>query len=332
MLLSRRHVLRSLAASPLLLHAGALGAAAPFDPVGAVRELARITREEYHDARLAGAIADRLLAALRDGRLRAASADELANLLNREIAAASSDDHFVVMAGEMGDMRPVPPTEPHSETPPLNAKELAFLKSQSFGFPIAEILSGNVGRLAVRDQFYRPAPEVRQRLATAMTFLRDTAALIVDLTETMGGDPKSVALALSYFFDSPPFVVNRFRWRRLPTQEFATSADPGGPLYGAKRPVAVLVSKSSYSAAEEFAYDMQVLRRGIIVGERTPGAANHALPVPIAGALTAFIPKARAENPVTGTNWEGVGVSPDVPASPPTVTAAHRVLLDRLAG
>jgi hypothetical protein len=332
MLLSRREIVHSIMSSPLLLQSSSskVRAAGPFDPARTVEHLARVTREEYHDARLAAAIADRLIAGMRSGGFASGNPAQFADRLNGEIAAASGDDHFVVMAGEMADMRPVPPTEPHSETLPLNDRERTFLKAQNFGFAVAEVLPGNVGRLAVREQFYRPAPEVRQRLAAAMSFLADTAALIVDLRKTIGGDPKSVALALSYFFEGAPFVVNRFRWRKLPTQEFSTSADPGGPRYGARRPVAVLVSKSSFSAAEEFAYDMKVLRRGIIVGENTPGAANHALPVALEGGFTAFIPKARAENPLTGTNWEGVGVDPDVPASPPTVTAAHRVLLKRL--
>ena len=102
------------------------------------------------------------------------------------------------------------------------------------------------------------------------------------------------------------------------------------PFSYAGKPVFVLTSGRTFSGGEEFAYDMQVLKRGIIVGERTPGAANHALPVSIQGGLTAFVPRARAENPVTGTNWEGTGIAPDELASPPTVAEAHRVLLQRL--
>jgi C-terminal processing protease CtpA/Prc len=92
----------------------------------------------------------------------------------------------------------------------------------------------------------------------------------------------------------------------------------------------VLLSNSSFSAAEEFAYDMKALGRGLIVGVQTPGAANHALPVPIAGGFMAFIPKARAENPVTHSNWEGIGVTPDVATDPPNVEAARDALISRL--
>jgi hypothetical protein len=330
MRIGRRHLVQGIVASPLALATAALGNVRHFDPAPSVRHLALVTRRDYHDAALGRAIAERLLAALATGRLRAGSAADLADRLNTEIIAASHDAHFMVMAGAMPDMRPAPPTEPHGETLPLNAREREYLRRINFGFSVAEILEGNVGRIAIRDQFYRPVAEVRRHLALAMEFLADTDGLIVDLTGAIGGDPKTVALFISYFFDRAPFVVNRFRWRGLPVQEFLTTREPGGPLYGESRPVAVLVSASSFSGAEEFAYDMQVLKRGIIVGERTPGAANHALPVSIQGGLTAFVPRARAENPVTGTNWEGTGIAPDELASPPTVAEAHRVLLQRL--
>ena len=301
------------------------------DPAATVRHLAETTRKQYHDATLAARIADHLLARLADGAFSIADSQALARALNAEIATVSRDAHFVVMAGAMADMRAVPPSEPHQPTPPLKASELAVLDREKFGFPTAEILSGNVGRIEVQPQFYRPAAEIRAAAAAAMEVVAPTSALIIDLTRTIGGDPRSVAFFLSYFFDRPEFVVNRFRWRSLPVEEFSTTRRPGGPLYGESRPVAVLVSRSSYSAAEEFAYDMQALRRGIIVGQKTPGAANHALPVQLVGGFTAFVPMARAENPVTGTNWEGVGVTPDVAADPPTVEAARQTLLARVA-
>ena len=323
--------MKTALAAPILLSGSKLLAASSFDVAPAVRHLAEVTRAEYHDQRLGAAIADRLLSAMARGRLQSTSAEQLANKLNHEIKAASSDAHFVVMAGDMSGMRDVPPTEPHAQTPPLSERELRFLQGKNFGIASAEVLAGNIGRLAIRPQFYRPTREVRERYARAMTSLSGTAGLIVDLRETIGGDPKTVALVLSYFFARPPFVINRLKWRNLPTEEFWTTAEPGGPKYGEKRPVAVLVSDSSYSAAEEFAYDIQVLGRAIVIGERTPGAANHALPVVLSGGFTAFIPKARAENPVTGTNWEGVGVRPTVELSSPTIQDARRVVLERLA-
>ena len=72
----------------------------------------------------------------------------------------------------------------------------------------------------------------------------------------------------------------------------------------------------TFSAAEEFAYDLQQLKRVLIVGERTGGGAHAGLFYPIKTHFIAFIPTFRAINPVSGTNWEGVGVQPDLPVAP----------------
>ena len=328
----RRQLLKAIAVASFFLPGGGALAEPVSDRAATVTALAGETRRLYQDAAVGTAVADRLLAALGAGRFDgAATPDALASLLNAEIAAASGDGHFAVMPEMMMHAATVPPTPPHSETPPLSDEERRHLERVDYGLAAVEILPGNVGRIDLR-QFYRPAAEVRARLAAAMAGLADSWAMIVDLSANVGGDPKTVAHFLSYFFDRPPFVVNRFRWRNLPVEEFRTTADPGGPRYGESRPLIVQVSRSTFSAAEEFAYDVQALRRGSIVGEVTGGGANHALPVAIPGGFTAFIPQARAENPVTGTNWERVGVRPDLPvAAAEAARAAHRLALQRVA-
>ena len=327
--MNRRHILSGLATLPLIASVPSAFAES-FDPAPSVHSLAAAVRELYHDATIAGRIADRLLASLAAGSFASGQTPQaLADLLNREIRTASNDLHFVVMSGTMHHST-VPPTPPHSQTAPFTPTELEALRRTNFGIAAVAILPGNVGRLDLR-QFYRPAAEVRGRLGAAMAALADSWAMVVDLTRNVGGDPNTVALLLSYFFDRPSFVVNRFRWRSGSVEEFRTTAEPGGPRFGETKPLVVLVSGSTYSAAEEFAYDVQALRRGTIVGEVSGGGANHALPVTIVGGLTAFIPQARAENPVTGTNWERAGVQPDVRAAGGAIArVGHRLALDRI--
>jgi C-terminal processing protease CtpA/Prc len=57
---------------------------------------------------------------------------------------------------------------------------------------------------------------------------------------------------------------------------------------------------------------MQVMNLAQMVGETTGGGANPGGTVPLAAGLAMFVPNGRARNPITGTNWEGVGVIPDV--------------------
>ena len=53
-----------------------------------------------------------------------------------------------------------------------------------------------------------------------------------------------------------------------------------------------------------------------MIGEATPGAADHITPVCISTHVRAFIPEAWVRDAVTGTNWEGSGVIPDVACEP----------------
>jgi C-terminal processing protease CtpA/Prc len=84
------------------------------------------------------------------------------------------------------------------------------------------------------------------------------------------------------------------------------------PFSYAGKPVFVLTSGRTFSGGEEFAYDMQVMKLAQVVGGTTGGGANPGGTVPLAAGLTMFVPGGRARNPITGTNWEGVGVIPDV--------------------
>ena len=48
-----------------------------------------------------------------------------------------------------------------------------------------------------------------------------------------------------------------------------------------------------------------------VVGEATPGAADHVLPIRLASTVLAHVPRAYVRDALTGSNWEGVGVVPD---------------------
>jgi C-terminal processing protease CtpA/Prc len=105
-----------------------------------------------------------------------------------------------------------------------------------------------------------------------------------------------------------------------------------GPRYLDKK-VYILTSRHAFSAPESFAYSLQALGRVTVVGEATAGGANPGREFPINEHFAIFIPTGRAVNPVTGTNWEGVGVKPDiaVPSSAALKTAhlaALRALLE----
>ena len=93
------------------------------------------------------------------------------------------------------------------------------------------------------------------------------------------------------------------------------------------KPLYVLTSARTFSGGEEFAYDMQSLKLATLVGETSGGGANGGGRVPIGSGMSLFVVRTRQINPVTGTNWEGVGVKPEIV----TVAAdALRVALEKL--
>ena len=100
-----------------------------------------------------------------------------------------------------------------------------------------------------------------------------------------------------------------------PTDKHTPSATPvwvPGRRFGANKPVYVLISKETFSAAEAFAYDLQALKRATVVGEPSGGGAHPFVYRRLSEHYVLSLPEARSINPVTGKDWQGVGVIPDV--------------------
>lgn len=175
-----------------------------------------------------------------------------------------------------------------------------------------QCLPGNIGYFELFGFKWKDKNSI-DGIAEAMNSLANTNALIIDLRSSPGGDPATVALLSSYLFDQPTHL-NDIYWRESDrTQQFWTSANVTGKRYGQRKDVYVLTSKHTFSGAEEFSYNLKNLRRAIIVGETTRGGAHPAMEFRISDHFVASIPNGRAISPTTKTNWEGIGVIPDVP-------------------
>lgn len=192
-------------------------------------------------------------------------------------------------------------------------------------------LDGNVGYLRF-DGFVDPA-ECPSTIVTAMTALAGTSALIIDLRENAGGGVAgSTPLLESYLFDRRTHLSDvSFRYTGE-IRERWTLDSVAGARFGGQKPVYLLTSAHTLSAAEELAYDLQALKRATIVGETTSGQAHATFEARIDDHFEILLPSGRTLNPVTGADWEGVGVMPDVkvPASDALGTA-QRLVREKLA-
>lgn len=253
----------------------------------------------------------------------AASPGAFAEALTRDLREAGKDGHFSVRHDP--EFKP----RPEAEDRPPSREELEQLRKsaarRAFGLAKVEQLAGNIGYLDVRG--FGPTEFVGPAFSAAIQILSGTEALILDLRQNGGGDPESVAYLVSHFFAEGDTrhlnsIYNRPRDR---TRQYWTSPTVA-PRY--TRPVYVLTSGRTFSGGEECAYDLQTQKRAVLVGETTGGGANPGGPVALGHGFAAFIPTGRAINPVTNTNWEHVGVKPDlaVPAAE-ALKVAHAAIL-----
>jgi hypothetical protein len=281
-------------------------------------------------------LADLAEAMTKDVRERIAEGDyenysktsTLCDALTRHLRGVSKDKHLAVVFH--AEPRPAGPDAVAPPSPEALEERRRASARGNFGFVKVEILPGNVGYLDVRG--FAPVEFARGAAAAAMGFLAGTDALIVDLRTNGGGEPAMVAHLASYFFDEEPVHLNDL-WERAGdrTEEWWTERSLPGPRYGAARPVFVLTSRQTFSGGEEFAYDLQTQRRAPIVGDPTGGGAHPTKGVRLSDHVDLHLPFARAVNPITKTNWEGVGVKPDVAvAAEKALSTAHALAARRL--
>jgi hypothetical protein len=254
-----------------------------------------------------------------EARLEAGEYDDLDEItlterLTRDLQEITGDRHLrVVLGGGPGPRRQriEEPEEPKDH----EARRLAMRRMgrlDNFGIRQVERLDGNVGYLDVR-RVAVPA-NAGPAIGAAMELVAGTYALIIDLRHNHGGAPEGVVFWCSYLLDERPTRLNDiFHADTGETRQFWALPYVPGTRY-LDRPVFVLTSGRTFSGGEDFAYTLQALGRATVVGETTGGGAHPTRGFPISAAVHIGIPFARSVNPVTGTNWQGTGVVPDVPA------------------
>lgn len=259
-----------------------------------VARVDKLLRERYVEPHMGAKASTHVSKALADGAYsNLAELEALAERLTTDLQSVTNDKHLHLRV-----------------TGPMRAPEAGDgPKGPKHGVHEAQVLAGNIGYLELHG--FAPAAMSKEPMAAAMKTLADTDAIIFDLRNNGGGAPDGVQYLCSYLFDEKTHL-NSLYWRDGDrTEEFWTLDE----VDGAKRPnvpVFVLTSGDTFSAGEEFVYNLQTRKRATVVGETTGGGANPGGILEVAPQLGMFVPTGKAINPVTNTNWEGVGVKPDV--------------------
>ncbi|HZX70915.1 MAG TPA: S41 family peptidase, partial [Rhodanobacter sp.] len=255
------------------------------------------------------------------------SAEKFADTLTDALQRDSHDQHLEVHYFEDA----IPLKSDQDDSPVDKAAELAEEARFNFGFSGVDRLQGDIGYIDLH-KFSRPQG-VAPRIAAAMALLADTKGLIIDLRHCGGGDPESVMLVASYLYDKPTHL-NDVYWRdENRTERRWTQASVPGTKYGEQRKIYLLTSSDTFSGCEDFAYALKNNRRATIVGETTGGGAHAGSPRRLGAHFMMFVPSGRPINPITHTDWEGVGVTPDIktPAKKALDVAQIAILKQMLA-
>ncbi|MBL7794948.1 MAG: hypothetical protein JNJ90_00450 [Saprospiraceae bacterium] len=272
-----------------------------------IEKLSALLQERYVFPDIAKATGEHLSKQFKAGVFDAAQeVRSFADALTREAQAITKDKHLRV--------RPAPPFAVQTAATPAQMTE-AMLQDRvrqreiTAGFAAAQKLEGNIGYLDLRGFAH---PQAGAAIADHyMALLATSDAVIIDLRKNGGGNPAMVQYLCSYFFDKRVHL-NSLYWRDGDrTEEFWTLDKVGGKKMP-DVPLFVLTGNRTFSGAEEFSYNMQTQKRATLVGETTGGGANPGGSVPVNDKFMVFIPMGKAVNPVTKTNWEGVGVVPEV--------------------
>jgi hypothetical protein len=253
------------------------------------------------------------------------SVEELCTRLTADLRQVSGDLHLEVIYQEKSGPKAASALNGVGRT--ARDQTLAG-KLTNFGFETVSRLEGNVGYLDLRE-FYA-VENGFETAAAAMAFLGNTDALIIDLRENPGGAVSMNSLLSTYLLGRKQIHLNGLRGRE-PGQAGELWTVPQAPRSIYSRDVYLLTSSRTFSQAEAFAYQLQQLKRATLVGERTGGGAHLVEFEPIVDHVVLRLPKGRFVHPVTQTNWQGVGVTPDVETSSgEALTKAYLLALTQL--
>lgn len=167
------------------------------------------------------------------------------------------------------------------------------------------------GTCVIRIDGLEPAAVALPYVDAAFTLAHSATRVVVDLRANGGGDPATVAAIAGWLLGDEPAHLSDVHYPDR-VRQWWTPARPAGTALPADLPAVLLVGPGTFSSAEALAYHLRVRRRVTIVGERTPGGADHVTPVRLAPTVLGLLPEARVVDARTGTNWEGGGVRPDL--------------------
>lgn len=238
--------------------------------------------------------------------------NQFANEIQKTLRSVNNDNHLRIEYNPRLEKDLIKFLSNKKGSAEVLADDLKKEEKKNFYFKKVEILPSNIGYIEFTN-FAAPSPTARKTVHSAMQFISHTDGLIIDLRNNFGGNSEMSGEILSYFFPAKTYTgktYNRIenKWSDSYIEnkkEITTGLKLGMPIY-------ILISNRTFSAAESFAYTLQSMKKAVIIGNASRGGAHATRSFSLGNGFVAFIPYSRGENVVTKTDWEGVGVIPDI--------------------
>ncbi|MES2288019.1 MAG: S41 family peptidase [Bacteroidota bacterium] len=221
--------------------------------------------------------------------------------------------------------------KPPIDHPPIIEDPFKKIKQANFGLRKVEILNGNIGYINI-DHFWADTVYGKETVEASLQFISNTNAVIIDLRDCGGGSQETVNMICGYFLEKSTHINDMFDRTAKKTTEYWTKPDISFTKL-AKMPLYILTNNKTFSAAEEFCYDLQCIKRATIVGETTGGGAHGTFSQDVGSGFVLSVPYSTAINPITKTSWEKVGVKPEieVPSNKALETAEIKIFDDLIS-
>ncbi|MBA2613038.1 MAG: S41 family peptidase [Bacteroidetes bacterium] len=232
----------------------------------------------------------------------------LADILTKDVLSVHNDEHFFIEYNpKLAEQLALPRDSVYW------AEQLKTDRAKNHGFKNIEVLNGNIGYVDL-SYFAYLNPESEKVANASFQVLSNCKAIIIDLRYGMGGQPEIVACIAKHFIKERKHMFeltlrnreNNYNLYCEPDSEYAGLYET--PLY-------ILTSYKTFSAAEMLTYFLKTEHRAVIVGEQTRGGAHNAPKSFLYKDFIIALPHGKAYSRTTKTNWESVGISPDIKAT-----------------
>lgn len=282
----------------------------PAQRTTALAEIAKLFQERYVFPKKRAAIIARLQQGQKAGRYDVDDPGTFAERITQDTSETAHDRHAWMRVDPQAYAAALAPPSSDAGSEALQARRT---RREHYGLTELKILPGNLRYLKITG-----FPWVNDIAGAvyddAIRFLTAGDAVIIDVRGNGGGSQAAVRYLVSHFLAPQTLEMTFLQDPEPPEQSRALDQLPAGRLIG--KPLYVLIDGGVASAGEAFAYDVQQFKLGELIGATTAGAANNNALLPVAPYFILSVSVGRPVHAVSQTNWEGVGIRPDVEVAP----------------